>query len=80
MPLYVILNDGETYSEVNGSIIYDSDSNTIYHISKGSPVDENIPNVGNLKGMPMMHWEKGITEIIDDEARDMAKIREVPDA
>jgi hypothetical protein len=52
---YVILNDGETYTDINGCVIFDSTTNKLYSIREDKEVTEN------------MRWAKGIADILDDE-------------
>jgi hypothetical protein len=53
--LYVILNDGESYSGKMNCVIYDAEKNKIYSIRKGEEI--NAPGI--------THWDKGITNIIE---------------
>jgi hypothetical protein len=55
---YIILNDGETYTSLDGCIIYDDVTNQIYQIRKGIKIDQ-------YNSIINMHWEKGIAGIID---------------
>ena len=52
---YVILNDGETYTDINGCVIFDRTTNKLYSIRDDKEITEN------------MRWAKGIADILDDE-------------
>lgn len=59
--LYIILNDGETYTAVKGSIIFDSVTQKMYTIRRSK----------QIKAFSRSNrWVKGINEIIDSELED----------
>ena len=57
---YVILNDGETYTDIKGCAIYDSETQKVYAIRKDKEID-------TYSSIENMHWEKGIQNISSDE-------------
>jgi len=57
MPKYIILNDGEIFTTLEGCVIFDSDNNRVYTIRKNKEID-------TTSDMANMHWEKGIADIL----------------
>lgn len=57
---YVILNDGETYTNLKSCAIYDSKTGKLYRVKKDREINLNTCQEG-------FHWEKGIDEIIESE-------------
>lgn len=68
--LYVILNDGETFSTLKSCAIYNSETKTLHRVWKGREIDLTT----NAEGW---HWEKGVYEILTQEENEERNINTV---